>query len=346
MRKTLSALSVLAILAAGCDPEAPVQSSDVAAEIDGKIAVHAADSSTHNNLLVAAANVSGEFDGDQIQDGSIGIADLGSGSVGSDEIADQSISVDDLGASSVGALQLVDNSISTAKIADSAVTASKIAAGSVSGGLAGAIADNTIGTADIENQSIAAADIANDTITGTQIANNILDDADIVDNGLDDTSLAANSVTDSELADNAVDAGAIAANAVTSGKIMNANVTAAKLADGAVTAFGGKLSAPDVLGSGTMGAFTTAFTMRVPNNGTVIRVVAGCESDKPMSMLRLQDNNQMIDVTCPDTDLMGPMSLFILEITTNMAAEDVLFRYKSEANGDTTRWRIFSVTAQ
>lgn len=335
MRMTFTALSVLALLAAGCDPEAPVESSDVEAEIDAKIAVHAANSTTHSNLLVPAANVSGEFDGDQIEDGSIGIADLGIGSVGAEELADQSISVADMGAGSVGSLQLVDQAVTTAKIAPNAVTATEIAVGAIAGGVGGVLLDDSIDSADINNNSILGVDIANNTLSGTQIANDILDDGDIVDDGLDDTSLAANSVTASELANNAVDTNAIVDGDVTTAKIANQGVTQAKIDS--------DWSGQRVDATGGAGAnYTVVFGVN-NNTGAMVTVDAtgACDSDQANGRVRINNGAQDDVFICPDTNLTTP-DLFAL--TLMVADGDTLtFEFDAGMNNATMRWRLFKI---
>ena len=53
--------------------------------------MHAVDTTTHTNLVIPAANVSGEFDSDQIAAGAIGNSELDVSSVGSDKTVEGSV---------------------------------------------------------------------------------------------------------------------------------------------------------------------------------------------------------------------------------------------------------------
>lgn len=344
--KLASALAFAALLTAGCDPEAPVQSSNVTDEINGAVDAHAADPTTHTNLLIPAANLTGEIDGDQIEDGSIGIADIGTGAVGSDEIADQSIAFADLSAGSVGALQLVDDSVTSAKIAANAITASEIAAGAISGGIAGPITDNTITTADVMNDSILSADISDNSLTGADIADNILTDADIMDDSLTAASLANNSVGAGELADNAVDANAIQTDAVTTAKITDANVTAAKLGSLSVTQAKLNTDMAGELQDAATGANNNIFTFRNTSGGALGVTIWGvCESNVNGSQVFINDGAATAD-GCPNTALNGPPEIFILTDTMVMNNTNVTFQIDAGANDGIVRWRIYGIQFQ
>ena len=104
------------------------------------------------------------------------------------------------------------------------------------------IANDSVDTAAIQAQAVTAAKIANDTITAAQIA--------------------ANAVGASELADNAVDTAAIADSAVTSAKIADGTITATDVAADQFAAFGtvgNLLTANQASGTDTLGD-TTGFT--------------------------------------------------------------------------------------
>lgn len=110
----------------------------------------------------------------------------------------------------VGAID--DNTIAGAKLQNNSVTATQIAADAVG---SSELADGAVDTAAIANLAVTGAKIANDTITATQIA--------------------AGAIGSSELADDAVSGSTIASAAITEAKIATGAVTNAKLGDGAVT---------------------------------------------------------------------------------------------------------------
>ena len=92
-RFSILALAVLALTA--CDPKAPVEGSGGGGgDIDAAIAAHAANATTHTNLQVAAANVTGQFGGTQIQDFAITADKIANDSIDGDHILDGSVGAD------------------------------------------------------------------------------------------------------------------------------------------------------------------------------------------------------------------------------------------------------------
>ena len=331
MRTKWMSVLVIALVGAGCDPEAPVQSSDVEAEIDAKIAVHAGDATTHTNLLIPAANISGEIDGAQIEPDTIGLSQLGTGSVASDEIADQSIASADIGTSAVGPLQLADNAVTGPKIAADAVDASKLAPNAVTGGMAGAIMDQSISAFDMGPNSVAALQVIDGSIGTAEITNDTIDDTDVGNNALTAASLATNSVAADELANDAVDSAAIANNAVIDTKIADLAVTQTKLNT-------------NMAGRGTNGAATTVFSWVNQAGNVTFTITGACRSDAAGSVVILRNDDDNTDVTgdCGDA-LANPPETFKVSVTA-MDGDLIQFRYDSEAMGDITEWQIYSVS--
>ena len=351
------AISTMALLSAGCDPEAPVQSSDVAAEIDGKIAVHAVDTTTHTNLVIPAANVSGEFDSDQIAAGAIGNSELDVSSVGSEEIADGTIALADMGAGSVGASQLVALSVDGSKLAPGSIGPSHLALNSIVGGAAGPIMDGTITGADIMGNSIGGAQILDNAIASADITDNSVASVDVLLDSLGAVDLAPDSVGASELANNAVDTNAIvalavddtklAADSVTMTKILNLAVDSTKLAALAVTQakidsdfVGRRLDATGGAGA----ALNAVFVFTEPAGGAAIdiTVVGACESTEPGSIVRLGDQS----AACPDVGNNNPIdgTPVLFRLVFNATNENVTFSYDAGADNNTVAWEIYSFT--
>jgi len=360
-------ISMVALLAAGCDPEAPVESSDVDAEIQAAITLHGDDTTTHGNLVVPAANVSGEFDSDQIAAGAIGNSELDVNSVGSEEIADGTIAIGDMGAGSVGTTQLADLSVSAAKIQVGSIDATKLAANSIVGGLAGVVMDGTITAFDLGAASVGTVQLMDDGVTTDDIANDTITDVNIADNTITAGSLANDSVGMGEIAADAVGTGEIAANTVAAVDIAADAVGASELANDAVdtTAIvdlavdSTKLSAlavtqakidSDFVGRrvdavGGAGANLNAvFVFTEPSGGAAIdiTVVGACESTEAGSIVRLGDQS----AACPDVGANNTIdgTPVLFRLVFNASNQNVTFSYDAGANNDTVAWEIYSFT--
>jgi hypothetical protein len=96
---------------------------------------------------------------EDILDGTIAVADIGTGAVGSDEIIDNSIEAIDINTSAVTSDEILNLTILTEDIADNAITNVKMA-------------DDAITTTEIFNETILSEDIFNGTIATIDIADN------------------------------------------------------------------------------------------------------------------------------------------------------------------------------
>jgi len=114
-----------------------------------------------------------------------------------------------------------NNSIGTAQIQDGAVTTAKIANLNVT---EGKLADSAVTTSKIANTAVTADKIANLTVTTGKLADSAITTAKIADGN----------VTSSKLQDDAVTAAKLADNAVTTANIVDASVTSAKIGPGAI----------------------------------------------------------------------------------------------------------------
>jgi hypothetical protein len=103
-----------------------------------------------------------------------------------------------------------------------------------------AYAANTVGSADIINESIQSQDIKNGQVRSPDIGNNQVSSADVRDDalgngGLDAADLSSNSVNSSEIVADAVQASEVADDSLDSGEIVNNSLTTADLAGADVT---------------------------------------------------------------------------------------------------------------
>lgn len=239
MRLTLVHIAFLSASLAlvACDPQSPVESTDV----DSKIAEHN-QSGDHPNLTVPIGNVTGDVTTDRIADGTIGAADLSTTAVNGGTIQDESVTGadiqdgtlggTDLAGGIIGPQHLALNAVDSAAIAPLAIITTKLNDNAVT---TIKIADNQITGAKILDGEIANADIAAAAnIAGTKLANDAITSAKIMDGQVQNGDLAADAVTTAKILDGEVQNGDLGADSVTSAKIMNGQVALADLATDAV----------------------------------------------------------------------------------------------------------------
>ena len=240
----------------------------IAASSDGQVDVDAFEiyELTEANGLICVDCVQSN----EIEDGVVSAADLGTDSVGSDEIATNAVKAAEIDANAVGsseiatgavkAAEIDTNAVITTKIMDGNVTSAKIADGQVAHiDMAGDaiesdnIADGQVALADlagdsvdaskIVNSSITTADIGNSQVTFDKIAGNAIDSARIVDNSVGAIDIGINAVGNSELAN----------NAVMSSNIVDGQVTADDLDPALSWIAGGDITVVAQKGDGTPG---------------------------------------------------------------------------------------------
>jgi hypothetical protein len=107
---------------------------------------------------------------------------------------------------------LPPGSVGTTELAADAVIGSKVADGSLS---SADIQDDSLTGADIAPNAIGSSEIATDAVGATEVADGSIDSGEIVDNSLFAADLAPNSVGSSELAADAVDSSNVANGTLT-----------------------------------------------------------------------------------------------------------------------------------
>ena len=145
-----------------------------------------------------------------------------------------------------------NNTIETADIQDDAVTQAKIA-------------DSAVGSDQIASDAVTQAKIADDAVGADQLASNAVVTASITNANVTTAKIADDAVTQAKIADDAVGADQLASDAVVTASITDGNVTTAKINDNAVTLaklagiargkliVGDSSGDPSVIGPGTNG---------------------------------------------------------------------------------------------
>ncbi|MCH9025016.1 MAG: hypothetical protein IH931_06745 [candidate division Zixibacteria bacterium] len=114
------------------------------------------------------------------------------------------------------------NSIGSAEVIDNSLTASDLGAGSV-------------GTSEVAKNSLTADDLASNSVTADEIAAGAVGTSEVADNSLTAADLASNSVGSAEVIDNSLTSNDLAANSVSSSEIVDNSVAAIDIATGGVT---------------------------------------------------------------------------------------------------------------
>ena len=151
-------------------------------------------------------------------------------------------------------------------------------------GTGGAYAANTIGSADIidesilsqdlKNQEVRAADIHNGGVTGEKLQADAVTPGKVADNAITSAALAPNSVNATEIADGSIDSGEIVNDSLLDVDLAAGSVRASEIEDGAVG--GADLAANAVTGGKVAGnSLTTADIAGADVNGGGINVPAG-----------------------------------------------------------------------
>jgi hypothetical protein len=149
---TVSTFQELRDLAAG-----PAAGDSVSVDCDNSIDSDSIVDGTITGTDIGAETITGA----NIDDGTIGVDDLGTASVGSDEVIDNSLTSDDLAANSVTDSELADDAVDTAAIQDGAVNSAKV-----------------------EDNSLTADDLAANSVTASELADDAVDTAAIQDNAV------------------------------------------------------------------------------------------------------------------------------------------------------------------
>jgi hypothetical protein len=127
------------------------------------------------------------------------------------------------------------DSVGSAEIIDNSVTSADIQNGTIT---QADMARDSVGSAEIIDNSVTSADIQNGTITQADMGANSVGSAEIIDNSVTAADIADNAVTAVKIADNSVTSSKIVDNSITAADIATNTITSAKMAPGAAVAVG------------------------------------------------------------------------------------------------------------
>ncbi len=141
----------------------------------------------------------------------------------------QSYSYEALRADTAGvSASVFANSIGSAEVIDNSLTASDLAAGSVG---TSEVADNSLTANDLAAGSVGTSEVADNSLTANDLAAGSVGTSEVADNSLTANDLAAGSVGSSEVADNSLTAsdlasGSVGTSELASGAVFNVDVNA------------------------------------------------------------------------------------------------------------------------
>ncbi|AHZ85359.1 hypothetical protein AB1A81_13185 [Bdellovibrio bacteriovorus] len=167
-----------------------------------------------------------------IEDGSIGTADLAPNAVTAAQITNNAVTTDKIADEAITSDKLMNMSITNSKIADGAITFNKIANGAIS---TSKIVDSAITSAKILDGSIVTADMADAAITSAKIADGTIVTSDVADAAITSAKIEDGTIVTSDIADAAINSAKIADGSIATADMANSAVTTAKIADGNVT---------------------------------------------------------------------------------------------------------------
>lgn len=334
----LPLVAVAALALAACDPKAPVEANE-SADVDAAIAAHAADASTHTNLSVAAANVTGSFGSAQIQDFAITADKIANDTIDSDHIFDGSIATNDIAGSAIGQQQLANGAVAAQHLSANAVQTAAIGDLMVT---SGKIAGDAITTAKILDGEVATGDLGANAVTS----------AKIMDGQVANGDLGADAVTSGKIMDGQIMNADLDADAVTTAKIMdgqvqtndlaNLNVTTAKIADNSVTV--AKLFTTEN-GRGTGTAFTDVQvfqTNSAPPANVTVTLACGAEAGSAGEMRIVEGANTVAGpVTCPANSATNPLLVRMAFAPANNKNYEL--EYKAGAANSAVVWRFLNI---
>ena len=160
--------------------------------------------------------------GEDIDDGTIGSAQLANGSVISDKIASSAVTGNKIANNAITGSKIVDGAVGTDKIVNLAITETKIAG-------------NAISTAKLQANAVVADKIASNAVTAVKIAANAITTEKISAYAITSTKIASSAITSDKIDAYAITANKISSSAITSDKIEANAITAGKIASGAIT---------------------------------------------------------------------------------------------------------------
>jgi len=179
----------------------------------------------------------------------------GSNTVFSDDIVNGEVKAADIGTAEVGPADILDGGVHGAELSANSVDASKIATDAVG---ESEIATDAVDTAEILNNSVRSGDVRNGTLATEDLADGSVDSAKILDGTVGNADLADGSVTRNKITSGTFFSGDIADTGFGDFEIPNNAVQSNEISDGAVggadlnvlTRIGPTTTIPDTTGGG------------------------------------------------------------------------------------------------
>ena len=214
----------------------------------------AADAVTASEIATGAVTTDEIFNGtiltEDIADNAITNVKMADDAIGNAELQDNAVTTNEIALNTIIADDIADDAVTTDEILNGAANTVLKTNAAGDGVEWGSLTVDNITGQDITSTDITVTGgvgsalnavtlaLADNSVGNAEMQDNAIGSTEVIDNSLTSDDIAADAVTASEIATGAVDTDELAADAVTTAKILNANVTNAKLANSDVS-FGG-----------------------------------------------------------------------------------------------------------